>query len=162
MFLSMLPSTEGNAVSAFTLGSQFIWSTACPRASPLTSGCCSTQRSASTTCSGNVDAERICATSESGYSAMGATICCNCSGVFVAYSGPCGSGGGAWASCADIAVCGQAANSSANDSSHPSTWLRHGAPAARLSLFTLITLPPTLNPLLDGKLHICTVVSKTA
>src|SRR6516164_731468 len=70
MFLSMLPSTEGNAVSAFTLGSQFIWSTACPRASPLKSGCACTHRSASTTCSGNVAAERIYATSESGYNAI--------------------------------------------------------------------------------------------
>ena len=43
-------------------------------------GCDCTQRSASTICSGNVDAARICATSESGYSAIGATNCRNCSG----------------------------------------------------------------------------------
>jgi hypothetical protein len=63
------------------LGSQDCWPTAWPKASPFKSGCASIHRSVSTTCSGNVDAARICATSESGYSAIGATNCCNCSGV---------------------------------------------------------------------------------
>ncbi len=81
----MFPRTDGNAVSALTLGSQGCWSTAWPKASPFKSGCACSHLSASTTCSGNVDAARICATSESGYSAIGATNCCNCSGVCCAY-----------------------------------------------------------------------------
>src|SRR6266478_3323044 len=48
---------------------------------PFKSGCACTHWSASRTCSGNVDAARICATSESGYSAIGATSRCNCSGA---------------------------------------------------------------------------------
>ena len=82
----MLPRTEGNAVSAFTLGSHGCWSTAWPRASPFKSGFACTHRSASTTCSGNVAAAKICATNESGYRAIGATS--RCSGCRTLFSRP--------------------------------------------------------------------------
>ncbi len=62
----MFPRTDGNAASALTLGSQGSWSTAWAKSSPFKSGCDCTHRSTSTTCSGNVEAARICATSESG------------------------------------------------------------------------------------------------
>src|SRR5215472_9778170 len=90
---------------------------------------------------GNVAAVRICATSESGYNAMGATNCCSSSGFFVAYSGPRGAAGGACASCANIVVCGQAVSTSTNDNSHPTTLLHHCAPPAFLSLSKLVNLP---------------------
>src|SRR5579862_4294312 len=61
----MFPSTDGNAASAFTLGSHGCWSTALPSSSPFKSGFACTQRSASTTSSGKVDAASICATRES-------------------------------------------------------------------------------------------------
>ena len=66
----MFPRTYGNAARTLTLGSQGCWSTALPKSAPFKSGCACTHRSASTTCSGKVDAARICATSESGYSAI--------------------------------------------------------------------------------------------
>src|ERR1039457_1841947 len=94
-FSSILPRTDGNAASALTLGSQGCWSTACPKASPFKSGFACTHLSAWTTCSGNVDAARICATSESGYSAIGATNCCNCSGACCVYGGACAACAGA-------------------------------------------------------------------
>src|ERR1019366_10519806 len=94
-FLSIFPRTDGNAVSALTLGSHGCWSTACPKSLPFKSGCACTHLAASTTCSGNVDAARICATSESGYSAIGATSCCNWSGVC------CVCAGGACVPCAE-------------------------------------------------------------
>src|SRR5271166_2798450 len=90
----MSPSTEGKAVSPLMLGSQGCWSTAFARASPLRLACACSQRSASTTCTGKVEAPRTWARRGSGYKATGATNCCNCSGVLVAYPGPCALVGG--------------------------------------------------------------------
>src|SRR5271166_111476 len=66
------------------LGSQGCWSTAFARASPLRFACACSQRSAA----------RTWARRGSGYKAMGATNCCNSSGVLVAYPGPCALVGG--------------------------------------------------------------------
>src|SRR5437879_2786110 len=63
------------------LGSQSCLSTSSLSCCPFSSGCCCIQRSASTISVGYVEAARICATNASGYRAIGATSCCNCSGV---------------------------------------------------------------------------------
>jgi len=76
----MLARTEGNCVSAFTLGSQGILSTAWASASPFRFVFCCIQRSASTISVGYVDAARTCATKASGYRAIGATSCSSCWG----------------------------------------------------------------------------------
>src|SRR5271165_3896459 len=112
----MFPRTDGNAVSALTLGSQGCWSTVWPKASPFKSGCACTHRSASTTCSGKVDAARIWATRESGYSAIGATNCCNCSGVCCACAGAGGACAKACGSWYPGGLCGKASTNRADDS----------------------------------------------
>src|SRR6267378_6921916 len=99
-FLSMLARTEGNCVSAFTLGSQGILSTAWASASPFRFVFCCIQRSASTISVGYVDAARTCATKASGYRAIGATSCSSCWGDCCTTASPptaAGSGaGGLW------------------------------------------------------------------
>jgi hypothetical protein len=59
------------------------------------------KRSASTICVGYAEAARICATSASGYNAIGATNCCSCSGVRLADCGWACSEGGACSGEAD-------------------------------------------------------------
>src|SRR5882762_8422336 len=55
-FVAMLASTEGNCVSAFTLGSHGCWSTACSRAEPLSLPFCWAHPAAAATWSGKVEA----------------------------------------------------------------------------------------------------------
>src|SRR5271167_1588772 len=57
-----LSKTEGNCVSALTLGSQDCWSTACASAVPVRLLFCASQSSAYATWSGFVAAARTCAT----------------------------------------------------------------------------------------------------
>src|SRR5262249_54449945 len=75
--------TWGKFTSDFTLGSQLCASRALVSASPFRVLLALAQRSACTTSRGYVDAIRICDTSESGYSAMGATNCSISSGLNV-------------------------------------------------------------------------------
>src|ERR1700722_20901849 len=73
----MFSRTDGNCARDFTLGSQDFLSTSLASSSPLSSEWLCIQRSASTISAGYVAAARICATSASGYKAIGATSCCN-------------------------------------------------------------------------------------
>src|SRR4051812_45660634 len=91
-FLSRFARTDGNCVSALTLGSHDCWSTACARACPVRPEFCSIQRSASTISVGYVHAARICATSASGYSAMGATSWSICPPISSTTASPWGGG----------------------------------------------------------------------
>jgi hypothetical protein len=92
-FFAKLSSTDGNWVSAFTAGSQDCWSTALASASPVRPEFSLTQRVAATISYGKVEAPTTCATSASGYSAIGATSASSSSAVRGAYSF-CGPAGG--------------------------------------------------------------------
>src|SRR5215469_15639763 len=78
--LASVFSTDGNCVSAFTLGSQVWTSTTAMRLCPAILGFCCKNWFADAIWSGKVAAPRIWATSASGYSAMGATNCRKSSG----------------------------------------------------------------------------------
>src|SRR5277367_2800481 len=78
-FFARLSRTEGNCVSAFTLGSHDWAFTPSINALPVRLVFICSQFSATVIWSGKVAAPRICATRASGYSAMGATNCCNSS-----------------------------------------------------------------------------------
>src|SRR5215510_2586435 len=82
-FSFIISSTWGKFTSDLTLGSQVCCSRAVVRASPFRVLFALSHRAASTTSRGYVDAIRICDTSESGYSAMGATNCSISSGLNV-------------------------------------------------------------------------------
>ena len=71
-FSLIMVSTCGKLTRDLTLASHGCCSNALVSASPLRSLFCFTKRSACTTSSGYVEAMRICETSESGYSAIGA------------------------------------------------------------------------------------------
>src|ERR1700733_8172320 len=75
-FFAMLSSTDGNCVIAFTLGSHGCESTACIRGWPVRELFWCRKLDAAVTWSGKPAAPRTWATKESGYNAMGATICC--------------------------------------------------------------------------------------
>ena len=72
-FCASFSSTLGNCSNAITEGSHSSSCAACCSGSPVRFGLVLTKASAASTWSGYVEAPRICATSASGYKAIGAT-----------------------------------------------------------------------------------------
>src|SRR3954451_3395808 len=115
--LSMV-STWGKLTSDLTLGSQVSLFRA--SAESFRVGFCFTHRSAWTISSGYVEAMNICASSESGYRAIGATICSSSSGLKDNWAAPpaglvvgtaaaAAAGAAAWTAGAVVGAAGGAA-----------------------------------------------------